>query len=175
MEIFVSSARNVYWTICTHNITHVITLLMPKDYFEFKLPVHFNKANHLYLIMDDKIDAAAENAPTKSQINCILTWANNLPKNAKLLVHCYAGISRSTAVALAIKVQNDGLDKIEQSVDWLVNHRSIACPNPVICQYADELLGANGKFFECAEALAKSKMIMLNSGLKISWREMLST
>ena len=174
MEIFITPARDVYKTICTQDITHVLTLLTFEEKDAVKLPTFFNRANYLFLEMADVIDATSLFSPQKEQIRKMLRWANNLPSDAKLLVHCFAGVSRSTAAALAIKVQNDGVDNLVNAINWLVIHRPNACPNPVITKYADELLNANGELFRHAEAVAESRVInCYNSDSTLTWRDLL--
>lgn len=171
MDIFVTSVRDVYSTVCAKDITHVLTLLTRDERSMVKLPSFFDRANYLFLEMDDVIDANTPGSPKKEQVAHMLNWASKIPDDAKLLVHCFAGVSRSTAAALAIRVQKDGLDKLVESIDWLVNHRPIACPNPVITQYADELLNAGGVFFNHAEAVAKSRLInSYHSANVMGWR-----
>ena len=159
MEIFVSSLERVYSTICSRGITHVLTLLTLEERECLRLPGFFDRENHLFLDMEDVIDPTSFDAPKKDQVDHALNWARRLPSNARLLVHCFGGVSRSTATALAIKIQDQGLESIDESLAWLLNHRPIACPNPIIIKYADELLNANGKLFNTVENMVKRKLI----------------
>ena len=161
MDFFVSSLSKVTQSMYEHDITHVISLLRGDEMEEVLLPPRFNRTNWLRLDMDDVIDHNDKHAPKLNQIIYILDWTNKLPKDSNVLVHCHAGISRSTAVALMLKVRELGVDRIPDAVKWLVDHRPIACPNPVITDYADQLLGANGKLFDAAETVAKSKLLSL--------------
>ena len=174
MEIVITSAKDVHSTVTFQGITHVLSLLTIDEKGMIKLPSFFDRANHLFLDMDDVLDANVYGAPRLEQVSRILDWASKLPTDAKLLVHCFAGVSRSTAAALAIKVQNDGLNKLTDAIDWLVKHRPIACPNPVITKYADDLLGANGELFKHAEAVAKSRLInSYHTSSVTAWRSTL--
>jgi len=152
-----------------HGITHVLTVITiyEIDYVKPKLPASFDKNNWLFLNMDDVIDADVPLAPQKEQVAQILEWGRSLPADAKVLVHCFAGVSRSTASALALKVQELGVDKLDECIEWLVNHRPIACPNPVITKHADELLCANGLLHQKAEAVASAKLI---KGFGTDWK-----
>lgn len=125
------------------------------------LPRDFNRDNWLFLDMDDVIDEEAEFAPSFDQVRQLLEWGKSLPKDAKLLVHCRAGVSRSTSAALALMVQNLGVHRVDQAIEWLVDHRPIACPNPVISKHADRLLGAGGELFAKAERVANAKLLKL--------------
>lgn len=161
MELTVCSIEKVPAMILFRGATHVLSLLRGPERNELKMPRAFNKENWLFLDMDDVVNADAECAPTKEQVAQILAWGRALPSDAKVVVHCYAGVSRSTAAALSIKVQQLGVDRIDEAVKWLVQVRPVCCPNPVITRFADELLGANGKLHEVAEAVANKHLIKL--------------
>lgn len=145
MEIFVSSIDHVHNTILSKGITHVLTLLTLDQRENIRIPSSFDKKNWLFLEMEDTADYFHYDAPKKDQVDHLLNWGRRLPSDAKLLVHCFGGISRSTAAALALKIQCIGIGSINESVNWLLNHRPIARPNIIITKYADELLNANGK------------------------------
>jgi len=164
MDIFISNVDKVPGMIHQHGITHVLTLLRGKELNELLLPRSFDRANWLYLDMDDVISDDYQSAPSIEQVDQILKWAASLPDDARLLVHCYAGVSRSTAAALAIKVMKQGIDMIPECIDWLVDHRPIACPNPLITKYADSLLGAGGNLHLAAEKVASAKLLNLYGG-----------
>lgn len=144
--------------------THVITLLHSSERSTLVLPKSFDRTNWLWLEMDDVISSTADSAPQTEQVERLLDWAKKLPDDAHLLVHCYAGISRSTAAALAIKVQEIGVDKVPEAIDWLLEIRPQACPNPVITSIADDLLNAKGELHAAAEEVANKKLLWLYGG-----------
>ena len=55
-------------------------------------------------------------------------------------MHCHAGISRSSAIALAIIAKRLGAGKEEDSVKILENINSYAYPNKTIVWMTDEIL-----------------------------------
>ena len=144
--------------------THVVTLLHNSERNQLFLPKSFDRSKWLFLEMDDVIHESAHAAPKKEQVERLLEWVKKLPSDAHLVIHCYAGISRSTAAALAVKVQELGVDKVSEAIDWLLAERPQACPNPVITKFADELLGADGKLHEAAEEVANAKLLWLYGG-----------
>ena len=168
MEIFISNIGNVRNMIYENDITHVLSVITFDLVNDIKFPNYFNRNNWLCLEMDDKIDINAHLAPSKSQISKILEWGRSLPEDSHVLVHCYAGISRSTACALALKVQSIGIDKIDKAIQWLIKTQPKACPNPVISHFADELLSANGLLFQKSEELATLRLI---KNLESSWED----
>lgn len=144
--------------------THVISLLHSRERDLLFLPKSFKRENWLFLDMDDVISETADSAPKREQVERLLDWVKKLPNDAHLVVHCYAGVSRSTAAALAIKVQELGIDRLPEAIDWLLEARPQACPNPVITKHADDLLGAKGKLHASAEEVANNKLLWLYGG-----------
>jgi predicted protein tyrosine phosphatase len=165
MEILITDISKVAYNVRYNNVSHVLSLLRGRERNELIMPGDFPKENWLLLDMDDVINETAVFSPTREQVQHLLQWGNNLPENARLLVHCYAGISRSTAAALALKVQQIGKDNISQAINWLIEHRPQACPNPVITKYADEILDCRGDLHKAAEIVATSKLIKLYGSL----------
>jgi predicted protein tyrosine phosphatase len=139
-------------------------MLRRQELNELKIPRAFNKDNWLFLDMDDVINEDADLAPQKEQVQRLLEWVKKLPEDAHLVIHCYAGVSRSTAAALAVKVQELGVDRLKDAVNWLLENRPVACPNPVITKFADELLNAKGELHAAAEEVASAKLLRLYGG-----------
>jgi predicted protein tyrosine phosphatase len=164
MQLTVCNIGQVPSMILFKGATHVITMLRNRERNELHLPKSFNKDNWLFLDMDDVINEDAELAPQKEQVKQLLNWVKLLPKDAHLVIHCYAGVSRSTAAALAVKVQELGVDRVKDAIDWLLENRPVACPNPVITKFADELLNAKGELHAAAEEVANNKLLSLYGG-----------
>jgi predicted protein tyrosine phosphatase len=163
MHITVTNVDNVPGFI-HRGATHVISLLHSRERNLLFLPGSFKRENWLFLDMDDVIHETADAAPKKEQVEHLLQWVNKLPADAHLVIHCYAGISRSTAAALAVKVQELGVSQVKEAIDWLLEIRPQACPNPVITKFADELLNAKGELHAAAEEVANNKLLSLYGG-----------
>lgn len=70
----------------------------------------------------------------------------------RLLIHCFAGVSRSTALAFAILVdRHDGVGDEGLLLETLLALRPQACPNRLVVQHADALLGRGGRMIEAVE------------------------
>jgi predicted protein tyrosine phosphatase len=87
--------------------------------------------------------------PSKEMVARTLEFAKTIQKGDKVLIHCHAGISRSTAMAIAVAVQF-GLDP-ERAIKWVEEVRPQLYPNVLIIQYADEILGLDGALFKAYE------------------------
>jgi predicted protein tyrosine phosphatase len=71
----------------------------------------------------------------------------------RLLIHCHAGVSRSTALAYAILVHRAGPDCDEARVlERILELRPQACPNRLVVRHADVLLGRGGRMLRAVEA-----------------------
>jgi predicted protein tyrosine phosphatase len=69
---------------------------------------------------------------------------------AHLLVHCHAGVSRSTAAAAILLAQpNPGRER--EAIDMVTSLRPVARPNRRMLRIADELLGRRGALERAAD------------------------
>jgi predicted protein tyrosine phosphatase len=85
-----------------------------------------------------------EGVPKKEQFERILKFVDTLPETAKILVHCAAGISRSTATGLGI-LASEGWPEAK-AVQHLVNKHPqdrAFWPNDIILGHFDEILGTD--------------------------------
>jgi predicted protein tyrosine phosphatase len=157
MKVYVSSRNQVAKVTSKTGATHVLSLLDhgKRPFLHPKTPLQ----NWRLWLFEDVIDPSYDRAPKKEQVAEILEWAATLPSNAVLLVHCEAGISRSTAMALAILVQHHGLDQIDRCVDLLFGVRPESAPNPLIAKYADDILKCGGRLEKAAEKLNSNKLL----------------
>lgn len=89
------------------------------------------------------IDLNNPTLATREQIEEILAFTQSLELKDKLLVHCHAGISRSTAVAIGILCQH-GLNPSE-ATQQVLTIRPQAFPNQYILQLFDDIFALNGK------------------------------
>jgi predicted protein tyrosine phosphatase len=70
----------------------------------------------------------------------------------RLLIHCHAGVSRSTALAYAILIHSHHAIGGEAAMlERILALRPQACPNRLVVRYADELLGCDGRMLRAVE------------------------
>jgi len=79
--------------------------------------------------------------PESEHIRQALTFARET--DGSLLVHCRAGVSRSTAIALAIKAVSLGAGNEWQACEWLKQVCPQAQPNKLVMSLADQILNSN--------------------------------
>src|SRR5258708_1621316 len=97
--IWTSSFRHLAETVARLDPTHVLTLLAPAD----PTSVNLEGQQHLVLKFNDIVkEQAGLVAPTSRDIESILSFSRSWSGPSPLLVHCWAGISRSSAAAYII-------------------------------------------------------------------------
>jgi len=93
--------------------------------------------------------------PQKEQFQRILNFSKDFTEDDKIMVHCSAGISRSTAVGVMILIQHGFTE--EEAFAKIYSVRPHMYPNSLILIYADELLKRNGKLIEYFRTWCKNK------------------
>ena len=128
-------------------VTHLISIWNGTENGEEAQKVRqlFDKAEVLFLFFNDVTETEASYPPSREDVGAALRWSQDLKKGDRLLVHCSAGVSRSTALAFSILCQHWGRDTELECFAELMAIRPIAAPNPMVVALADELLARNGQ------------------------------
>ena len=112
---------------------------------------------HLRLFFHDVVEAmdAATLPPGPEHVERILAFGADLaePELADgLLVHCYAGVSRSTASAyILLCLHNPGREG--EAARLLRTQAGHAIPNRRMVELADDLLGRGGRMVDAVDAM----------------------
>lgn len=154
MFITICRKSEVYKVCEDQNITHIISTLDPGD--RITAPSYIT--DHLLLTFDDIEEPNEKYSPKLEDVAEILEWSRKLKDEDRVLIHCWAGVSRSTALALAVWIQHHGKD-YEAARKWLVETRPIACPNRLIAEYADMILGCDGELYKVAEEIGDFRLL----------------
>jgi len=150
--IHVCSLARLHDTVRETGARHVVTLI--KDVSLVHRPASIAAENHLLLDMDDIIDHIdGYVAPAEEHVGDLLRFVRAWDRANPLVVHCYAGISRSTAgafvTACALNPRRDELT-IARALR-AASHT--ATPNLRIVRLADQTLGRNGRMVAAVEAI----------------------
>jgi predicted protein tyrosine phosphatase len=97
-------------------------------------------------------------APCERHIEQILNFVRGWDRNAPMVVHCFAGISRSTASAFAAACAlNPHRDEI--AIARQIRAASpIAQPNRLIVSLADRALGRDGRMLRALDEMGPGSM-----------------
>jgi predicted protein tyrosine phosphatase len=150
--IHVCSLSRLHDTVGETGARHIVTLLRNTD--QVVRPSTVMSENHLVLSMDD-IVAPMEGyeAPEEAHVERLIDFVGDWDRAAPLVVHCYAGISRSTAGAF-ITACTLNPNRGEMQIAWALRRASrTATPNARLVSIADQLLQRNGRMVRAIETI----------------------
>lgn len=159
-----SASRSFKLTICgldelscqyVPGVTHVLSILDP-GWPEPEPIRNFDLNRRLKLNFHDVIaPIAGWTAPERCDVELLLAFGRNLGEmtgdarlkasETHLLIHCHAGLSRSTAAAILLLVQHEPHRATHDVVRQVIRLRPRAWPNLRIIKIGDRLLGRDGE------------------------------
>jgi predicted protein tyrosine phosphatase len=155
--IHVCSLARLHDTIATTGARHVVSLLARED--NLARPAAIAPQNHLWLQLHDisePLDGYV--TPESEHVEQLIGFVRRWPRETPMVVHCYAGISRSTAAAfVSVCALNPKSD--EHAVATALRRASpTATPNIRIVTLADRLLERGGRMVTAVEAIGPGAM-----------------
>ena len=150
--IHVCSLAALADTVKATGASHILTVMAKVD--QVQRPASVIEANHLKVSMDDITEQMdGFSAPSEAHVEKVLTFVRGWDRAAPLVIHCYAGISRSTASAFAtVCALNPHRDEL--SIARQIRAASpIASPNRLIVAHADKALGRNGRMLRALDEI----------------------
>jgi len=151
-RILVTPLSAVEDVILSHRPSHLVTLLSPEHMIE--TPRGFPHERHLRLGINDVVDVSAgDNPPLKHHVEQLVAFARDWVADDPMLVHCWAGISRSMAATYIILCDRLGPGSELLAAKAIRNRARHAYPNALLVRYADELLGRQGRMIEAIRAI----------------------
>jgi len=142
--------------IAEHAPSRVVTLL--SDELMIETPENVEPHRHLRLFMND-IDQPMDGyePPNAGHVERLIEFVDVWEKDRPIVIHCWAGISRSTAAAYAALCHLNP-DASEDDLAWLMRRASpMASPNRMIVRLADEFLGRSGRMVEAIAAIGRGR------------------
>ena len=141
----------------TTGASHLITVMA--DVHKVLRPPSIAAGNHLVISMDDiimPVDGFV--APQRDHVEQVLDFGRRWDRAAPLVIHCYAGISRSTAsafaIACALNPERDEIDIARR----IRKDSPTAQPNRLIVGHADDLLGRKGRMIDALTEIGPGDM-----------------
>jgi predicted protein tyrosine phosphatase len=142
--IVVCSLRASQEQVARSGATKAISILSPGS--DFPVFETLSEQNHLQLSFNDVAAALpGMTTPGAHDMQKLLSFLKTWDKQAPLLIHCWAGVSRSTAAAyIATCLLQPKCDETELA-RRLREASPSATPNPMLVALADEALGREGR------------------------------
>lgn len=158
--IHVCSLAALPETVRLTGASHVLTVMAQVD--QVRCPQSVRPENHLKVSMDDITEPMdGYVAPSEAHVAQVLRFVRSWDRRAPLVIHCYAGVSRSTASAFAAACAlSPHRDEI-QIARQIRAASPIASPNRLIVSLADTALGRKGRMIAALEAIGPASMMMV--------------
>lgn len=152
--IHVCSLARIEETVARTGAGHMLSLLSVGT--DVTRPASISRENHLHLVMHDiAVAQDGMTMPGEEHVRNLLDFARRWDRAKPMVVHCYAGISRSTASAYIIAAAlAPKRDEAELAQTLRALSRS-ATPNPRLIAVADALLDRNGRMIEAIQAIGR--------------------
>lgn len=133
----------------TAQVTHVLSILDP-DYPDPRAFAAYDPHHRLTMRFHDIIGPwPGWQAPEREDVEALVEFGQELDgagENLRhLLVHCHAGISRSTAAMATLLARHTPVGEEEGIFERIRAIRPIAWPNSRMIGFADDILGRGGR------------------------------
>jgi predicted protein tyrosine phosphatase len=156
--IHVCSLARLHETVKETGARHIVSLI--GDDANLIRPAQVRPENHLWLQLHDiSTPLDGHILPGEEQVTDLIRFVRTWDRRTPLVVHCYMGISRSTASAYtsvcALSPHRDESD-IAQA---LRRASPTATPNIRIVSLADKLLGRDGRMIAAVNNIGRGIMI----------------
>ncbi|MHB2169651.1 tyrosine phosphatase family protein [Alsobacter sp. R-9] len=152
--IHVTPLSRLHETVERSGARHVVTLINASTVVE--RPPSIAPERHLFIGVSD-ITAQLDGhiLPAEDHVGRLLRFVRDWDREAPMVIHCWAGISRSTAAAF-ITVCALRPERREDEVARLLREAApSATPNPRLVGIADAMLGRNGRMVDAIAAIGR--------------------
>jgi predicted protein tyrosine phosphatase len=153
-------------TVRLTGASHILTVMA--NVAQVQRPLSVLEANHLRVQVDDITEVVdGFVAPSEKHIEQVLNFVRGWDRSAPMVVHCYAGISRSTASAFAAAC---ALNPHRDEAEIARNIRAasaIASPNRLMVSLADKVLGREGRMLRALDEIGPGAMSVENQPFRV--------
>jgi predicted protein tyrosine phosphatase len=154
--IHVCGVGSLEHTARTVKATHVVTLI--RDHGPIPTPASIRHEHHLRLDVNDITEPMeGQIHPQDAHVDELIRFARAWNHRSPMVIHCYAGISRSTAAAFASLCALN-----PETSEGLIARRlreasPTATPNRLIVSIADDMLSRGGRMVDAIRAIGEGE------------------
>lgn len=156
--ILVTPLSHIDAAIRRYRPTHMVTLLSPEHMID--TPEGIEAARHLRLGMNDVADVlVSQDPPNERHIRELIEFGRTWDGKTPMLVHCWAGISRSTAASfiLLCDKREPGMEReIANALRYRAPH---AHPNSLMVRIADKMLDRGGRMVSAIDGIGRGTIV----------------
>jgi predicted protein tyrosine phosphatase len=152
--IIVTSLRDSHTQLAAHSAGRAISILSP-DTPHPDFPA-LARGQHLRLTFHDvTADGGGLEGPKMRDAERLVQFISEWDRATPMLIHCWAGISRSTAAAFsALCLLRPDEDEDELALE-LRDRSPSATPNRLIVSQVDQILGRSGRMLRAVENIGR--------------------
>lgn len=135
-----AEASDILNSLRSSEVTYLVSIGDLQD----ELPAGYNNVPHkLRLLIADVL---TELGATEEDVRQIIRLAEGLQSaTGRILIHCEAGVSRSTAAALIMYAYWLGPGREREAMERVLAQRPVAFPNRRMVELADRMLVRGGR------------------------------
>lgn len=169
MTLIVCSLRRIDSLIASRDPSHLITLLSPAELIEAHPKMAAGR--HLRIGVND-INEPTEGlvAPDAGTVKSILDFGAGWTAEQPMLIHCWAGISRSSATAFILACERNPETPELAIAEHIRAVSPIAHPNPRLVALADDMLGRRGRMVDAIRAIGPGEPAFENFPFEVPSR-----
>lgn len=157
VRVFGGPLGSVLEAIEAHKIARLISIINKDTMIE--TPAALQDHQHLKLAMND-ISSPKDGLvlPNEVHVERLINFVDEWDLTGSMLVHCWAGVSRSTAgVFISLCRLNEEVD--EQAIALALREASpTATPNIRLVSLADDLMGRQGRMVDAVTLIGQGEM-----------------
>lgn len=155
-HLHVCSLARLHRTVAEESASHVLTLINQGT--PVSRPPTIAEDRHLFIAMSDILEPLDGHiVPAERHVRSLLSFVRFWDRQQPMVIHCYAGVSRSTAAAL-ITAATLNPDRSEDEIAERIRERSpTATPNLRLIGVADDILGRKGRLLGAAERIGRGQ------------------
>ena len=155
--ILITPLSAVTHVLVRHAPSHLVTLLSSS--YMIDTPQGFPAERHLRLAMHDIAEEDGVEPPAHHHIERLLEFGREWDGAAPMLVHCWAGVSRSTAAAYVILCDRAGPGSEMEIARNLRDRAPHAHPNRLLVRHADDVLGRGGAMVRAVSTMGSGTLV----------------
>ena len=155
-RLHVCSLALIAETVTRTGARSLVTLLSPGTQIE--RPIAIRPERHLYLAISDIVEPApGQTLPEAAHLDELLGFVQGWDRAEPMVIHCFAGVSRSTAAAYIAACALDS-QRDEFAIARALRAASpTATPNARLVALADRALGRRGRMNEAIAGIGRGQ------------------
>ncbi len=152
--VLVAPLSLVETTVAGAGVSHLVTLINGETLID--TPPGIGEGRHLRLAMNDIAEPRdGLVVPSEDHVASLIRFAVDWDRNAPLLIHCWAGISRSTAGAFIVLCALNPATYEHALARALRRASPTAFPNRRLVALADDVLQRKGRMCAAVEHIGR--------------------